>query len=170
MDQWDDVRGQWLEGLAPVPERLIGPLVTARTRAFLTMVGLPTSCAMQTLTFYHDERLLTPLERGGERYLIIGDDYEAIRFVLPAGRDEVYEIYPAAEGPSHFVNSTLPDFMYSLGLFCRHIPDLRTASDRELKLLVRRLRRALTARDERAFADQWRWWPRLLEQVLERFV
>jgi hypothetical protein len=167
VDQWKDVRGQWPEGLVPVRAKFVSPLVTAETRAFLTTVGLPTSCALDTLTFYHDERLLTPVVRGEHTYVAFGDDLEIVPFVLVPGRDEVYDLLPPAQTPSRFVNSTLPDFIYSLGFFCGRIAQLRGDSVAQMKAAVRQVRTTLTARDKRAMSEPWHWWPRLLHQVEE---
>jgi len=170
VDRWADVRAWWPGTIAAVPEELVGPQFTPETRAFLTTVGLPTSCPLTTLTFYRDERLRTPIVRGGRTYVAFGDDLGLVPFVVEAGRDEVYDLLPRTEARGRFVSSTVADFVYSLGLFCSRLPQLRAASDAELKVLVRRLRTQLTARDRQAMADRDHWWPRLLGQTLERFV
>jgi hypothetical protein len=167
VDRWNDVQAQWPDGLVPVPEKFISPLVTAQTAEFLTTVGLPTSAVLKTFTFYHDERLLTPIVHGEHTYLAFGDDLGIVPFIQIPGYNEVYDLIPPDSTPTKFVNSTLPDFIYLLGYFCAREARLLGDSPARMKAAVRQVRTALRARDQRAMSQPDHWWPRLIHQVQE---
>ena len=65
LHRWDDIREWWQGSILPIPVDLVGPQASVTTKEFLVEVGLPTVNALE-FTFYHDERLLTPIVRGSE--------------------------------------------------------------------------------------------------------
>jgi hypothetical protein len=160
-DRWREIRQSWGETLRPVPRALIPPTASPGSRAFLSEVGLPVEHPLD-LVFYHDDRLLREVVRGTRDYFAFGEDGGVVLLATEAGRDEVVNLHP--DGPFMFVNSSIPDFLYSYGVLARR-------EDRILELpfarrgpLLGEVRDLIDARDPSALDPDGRlsWWDALL--------
>ena len=146
-DSAAEVRALWGDALVPIPASLLGPNVSAGTRAFLTEVGLPRDNRLE-FTFYRDERLLTPAVRGPRAYLVFGESGGYVPFAIEAGRDAVVTLHP--DGPFMFVNSTIADFVYCCGVFGQRVDRLLHTPVPERAPQLDAIRRLFDARDPEA--------------------
>lgn len=160
MDDFHDIRQIWGGALAPLPSDLITAPVSELTRRALTELGLPVADPLE-FTFYHDDRVLGRVTEQGRDFFVLGAKY-GIPFGIAADGDAVYRVYPASTAKLRFVNSTLVDFLYCYGLFCRELPELRTTTERAARAIGRRLREQISARDPAAMVDGHHMWPSLL--------
>lgn len=147
MDQWQDVRELWGDALEPVSPALLGPNVSATTRAFLTAVGLPTAHPLD-FTFFHDERLSVPVVRGSRSYFAFGVAAGSSPFAIADGEDAVVSLHP--DGPFMFLNSTIADFVYSYGVFTQRVDRILHLPVEDRKPLVDEIRGLIDARDPEA--------------------
>lgn len=89
----------WGDQLLPVPADPIGPHASEATCRVLTTVGMPAGGPL-SIELYHDERLSTPLRCSGRDYFVLADD-QVVRYVTPAGSDEVRDL--SRTRPAQFV-------------------------------------------------------------------
>jgi hypothetical protein len=154
----------WGDEIRPVPEKFIGPDLSEATREFLRDVGLPTGTHWG-ITFHHDERLTTPLERGDRRYVAIGHHDDGFLYVVDTADDRLYELHPDRDEPTHFVTSTLAAFVNFLGVFCSRLPILAETNQEDAAVIVREMRETFAARDPRAVSDDTTWWSVVLYET-----
>ena len=140
----DELRQLWAGALEPVRKDLLGPHVSARTRAFLTAVGLPRANRLD-FAFYHDERLLAPVERAGREYFVFGDSTGTVLFGVEAGRDAVCTLHP--DGPFMFVNASIEAFLYCYGEFTRVVDAIVETPFADRAPMLAELRARIDARD-----------------------
>ncbi|MEU6188101.1 DUF6245 family protein [Nocardia sp. NPDC047038] len=147
---------------------LLGVIATSQSqvpvavREFLTTVGLPTKRA-QGISF-------TDVSMQAEHYLAVAADLDKDLFGvdLTSGRIDVISHVP--DEPIQFVNSSLPLFVFSLGLYLRGVWEFLTAhptEDSEPRIeATDRFLAVLAERDPAAVAEKSYFWPVMVAGIL----
>jgi hypothetical protein len=156
-----EIQEIWGE-LHPIPSDIINSRVPAVAREFLTTVGLPTKRA-QGISF-------TDVPVQADDYLAVAAKRNNDLFGVDLTGGQVELISHIPDEPVRFVNSSLPLFVFSLGLYLRDVWDFLTASpteDPEPRIeATDRFLAVLAKRDPAAIADESYFWPGMVAGLL----
>jgi hypothetical protein len=156
------IREIWGGELRSIPLDVINPQVPVVAREFLTAVGLPTRTA-QGISF-------TDVSVQTEDYLTVAAnrDKDLFGVNLTGGRVDLVSHIP--DEPVRFVNSSLPLFVFSLGLYLRDVWEFLTANpteDPEPRIeATDRFLAVLAERDPAAVAEESYFWPGMVTGLL----
>jgi hypothetical protein len=141
---------------------LTAPTAAEIHREFLTTVGLPTKKA-QGISCTD-----VPVLAGGYLTVAAKRNRDLFGVELDGGRVDLISHYP--DEPVQFVNSSLPLFVFSLGLHLRDVWEFLTANpteDPEPRIeATDRFLAVLTERDPAAVADERHFWPDMVNGIL----
>jgi hypothetical protein len=159
----------WEEGLQPVPARLVSSRLSALTRTFLTMVGLPTD-GIWGSGLFHDERLSVPVSWMGREYLPLGELYD-LPVVIEPTSDAVYTL---VGDKAEFINSDVRLFVFFLGVLEKEKQRLDTVTGMVTEAFVDLviesvigIRHQMRDRDPAAIQENG-WWNGTLDEMIEQ--
>jgi SUKH-4 immunity protein len=163
----DEVRRLWGDQLRPADPGQVYPGLSARTRDFLTTVGLPVFEPNMGVGSVHD-RLDQPVSRDGGDYVpIAADTRMSLVYAIEVESDRVCFIGPLqSSDPPRFQNTTVALFVLFLGVFEKDIiegvADFDEGSDEAYEVLDR-ARELLTSMDPEVMHPGRSWESRLTE-------
>jgi hypothetical protein len=157
-----EIRQIWGGELRPIPPDMIDSRVPVAVREFLTTVGLPTKKA-QGISF-------TDVWVQAEDYAVVAARRNKDLFGVDLAGGRVDRISHFPDQPVRFVNSSLPLFVFSLGIYLRDVWEFLTANpteDPEPHIeATDRFLAVLAERDPAAVAEESYFWPDWLAGIL----
>lgn len=135
--------------------------VSARTKQYLTEVGLPMEIAKQSPFHIHfyKQPYLEEKYYNGDDYLILGEDMNE-RVCINLKTDEL--CYIESDGVKRYINADIGVFLQFIRKFNISFRDTLDLNDEMFDEMVEELRRI----DPEAMCDKlWHYWPMVLEQV-----
>jgi hypothetical protein len=166
---WDDIiteaRRVWGDQLEPVRPELVHPEVSARTREFLTTVGLPTVGILDIIPL-HDERLLDLVSRGDRRYVTVATNENLGTYCYGVDVETGVVMYLQDRMPQFdcLANSNIAAFVLMLGLYKHHYVDVESFTKQAVEAAVDALFDQLGEWDPDALNDDDSRWNILLDE------
>jgi hypothetical protein len=171
---WDEniaeVRRVWGDQLAPIRPELVHPLVSMRTREFLTTVGLPTIQVLDIVPI-HDERLLDLVSRGHSRYVTLATNENpgTYRYGVDVATGVVMYLQDEMPQFDCLANSNIAAFVLMLGLYKHHFIDLKRATKQTVENAIDMLFDQLGGWDPVALNDEDSRWNILLDEQATQY-
>jgi hypothetical protein len=161
-----EIRRLWGDQLRPVGPSQVYPGLSARTREFLTTVGLPVFEPDIGIASIHD-LAEQPVFRNDRQYIVVAQEIGiGLVYAIDVESDEVCLVSDTASDPAEFANTDVALFVLFLGVFEKDIVEasgtVEEGSDEDFEIL-HNARELLTAMDPEAMREGSSWESRLRE-------